>query len=97
MRRSVNDTSGLYDRDMAAVVADRAAMLGLAHSLAPPRSEPPRRRSLGSLAAAVICITKGARIVRMHDVAATVAVVRMTEAVLGLRPPAYLRHNVESA
>jgi dihydropteroate synthase len=79
---------------MAAVVADRAAMLGLAHSLAPPRSEPPRRRSL---AAAVICITKGARIVRMHDVAATVAVVRMTEAVLGLRPPAYLRHNVESA
>jgi dihydropteroate synthase len=175
----VNDTSGLYDRDMAAVVADRAAMLVLTHSLAPPRSEPPRPhyddvtadvvaflrdriavavaagvpldriivdpgydlnkntrhsleltrrldeiaaiglptlvavsnkdfigetldraprdRLLGSLAAAVICITKGARIVRMHDVAATVAVVRMTEAVLGLRPPAYLRHNVESA
>jgi len=40
---------------------------------------------------------KGARIVRMHDVAATVAVVRMTEAVLGFRQPAYLRHNVESA
>ena len=48
----------------------------------------------GSLAVAVICITKGARIVRMHDVAATVDVVRMTEALLGFRQPAYLRHNV---
>jgi len=175
----VNDTSGLYDRDMAAVVADSAATLVLTHSLAPPRSEPPRPhyddvttdvvtflqdriavavaagvpldriivdpgydlnkntchsleltrrldeiaaiglptlvavsnkdfigetldrtlrdRLLGSLAVAVICIMKGARIVRMHDVAATVAVVRMTEAVLGFRQPAYLRHNVESA
>jgi len=175
----VNDTSGLYDRDMAAVVAGSAATLVLTHSLAPPRSEPPRPhyddvttevvaflrdriavavaagvpldriivdpgydlnkntchsleltrrldeiaaiglptlvavsnkdfigetldrtprdRLLGSLAVAVICIMKGARIVRMHDVAATVAVVRMTEAVLGFRQPAYLRHNVESA
>jgi dihydropteroate synthase len=48
----------------------------------------------GSLAAAVICIMKGARIVRMHDVPAAVAAVRMTEAVLGLREPAYLRHNM---
>ena len=48
----------------------------------------------GSLAAAVICIMKGARIVRMHDVAAAVAAVRMTEAVLGFRQPAYLRHNM---
>jgi dihydropteroate synthase len=54
-------------------------------------------RLSGSLAVAVICITKGARIVRMHDVAATVAVVRMTEAVLGFRQPAYLRHNMEAA
>jgi dihydropteroate synthase len=48
----------------------------------------------GSLAAAVVCIMKGARIVRMHDVAATVAAVRMTEAILGFREPVYLRHNV---
>jgi dihydropteroate synthase len=172
----INDTSGLYDRSMAAVVADSAATLVLTHSLAPPRSEPPRpqygdvtaevvaflckrveravaagiplerlivdpghdlnkntRHSLeltrrldeivaiglptlvavsnkdfigetldrkkgerleGSLAAAVICIMKGARIVRMHDVAATLDAVRMAEAVLGFRKPAYARHNM---
>jgi dihydropteroate synthase len=172
----VNDTSGLYDPSMAAVLADSDATLVLTHSLAPPRSEPPcphyddvtaevvaflqdrveravaagvplerlvvdpgydlnknTRHSLeliqrleeivaiglptlvavsnkdfigetldreqgnrleGSLAAAVICIMKGARIVRMHDVSAAVAAVRMTEAVLGFRKPAYIRHNV---
>jgi dihydropteroate synthase len=37
----INDTSGLYDPRMAAVLADSAATLVLAHSLAPPRSEPP--------------------------------------------------------
>ena len=52
------------------------------------------QRLEGSLAAAVVCIMKGARIVRMHDVPASVAAVRMTEAILGLRQPAYLRHNV---
>jgi dihydropteroate synthase len=175
----VNDTSGLYDPGMAAVVAGSAATLVLTHSLAPPRSEPPRPRyddvtadvvqflrdriaravgagvplerlivdpgydlnkntchSLelsrrldeivaiglptliavsnkdfigetlgrerderlnGSLAAVVICIVKGARIVRMHDVPATVDAVRMTEAVLGFRQPAYLRHNMEAS
>jgi dihydropteroate synthase len=175
----VNDTSGLYDPGMAAVVAGSAATLVLTHSLAPPRSEPARPRyddvtadvvqflrdriaravgagvplerlivdpgydlnkntchSLelsrrldeivaiglptliavsnkdfigetlgrerderlnGSLAAAVICIVKGARIVRMHDVPATVDAVRMTEAVLGFRQPAYLRHNMEAS
>ena len=173
----VNDTSGLYDPSMAAVLADSDATLVLTHSLAPPRSEPPcphyddvtaevvaflqdrveramaagvplerlvvdpgydlnknTRHSLeliqrleeivaiglptlvavsnkdfigetldreqgdrleGSLAAAVICIMKGARIVRMHDVSAAVAAVRMTEAVLGFRRPAYLRHNMQ--
>jgi dihydropteroate synthase len=172
----INDTSGLYDPGMAAVLADSAATLVLAHSLAPPRSEPPRphyddvtaevaaflrnrveralaagvrreriiidpghdlnkntchsleltrrleeitaiglptlvavsnkdfigetlnsdrdQRLEGSLAVAVICIIKGARIVRMHDVPAAVAAVRMTEAVLGFRQPAYLRHNM---
>jgi dihydropteroate synthase len=51
------------------------------------------RRLEGSLAAAVVCIMKGARIVRMHDVPATVASVRMTEAILGMRGPAWEKHN----
>jgi dihydropteroate synthase len=54
------------------------------------------QRLEGSIAAAVVCIMKGARIVRMHNVPATVAAVRMTEAVLGMRQPAYLRHNMGS-
>jgi dihydropteroate synthase len=171
----INDTSGLYDPEMAGVVARSDATLVLTHSLQPPRSEPPRpeyedvvdevvdflrdriRRSIaagvalerlivdpghdlnkntfhtleltrrleevvaldlpvlvavsnkdfigetldrtkdqrleGSIAAAVICILKGARIVRMHDVPATVAAVRMTEAILGFREPVYAIHN----
>jgi dihydropteroate synthase len=48
----------------------------------------------GSLAAAVFCILQGARIVRMHNVAAAVDAVRMTEAILGFREPAYLSHNM---
>jgi dihydropteroate synthase len=51
----------------------------------------------GSLAVAVICIMKGARIVRMHNIVAAVEAVRMTEAVLGFRQPAYLRHNMEAS
>jgi len=171
----INDTSGLRDPAMAAVVAESDAMLVLTHSVAPPRSAPspahyadvvgevaaflrnrigravaagvPLERLIvdpgydlnkntchslelvrrleeivaiglptlvavsnkdfigetldrekdkrleGSLAAAVICIMKGARIVRMHDVPAAVAATRMTEAVLGFRAPAYMRHN----
>ena len=53
------------------------------------------RRLEGSLAVAVICIMKGARIVRMHDVAAAVDAVRMTETVMGWREPAHVRHNAE--
>ncbi|GAB3124862.1 dihydropteroate synthase [Glaciibacter psychrotolerans] len=49
----------------------------------------------GSLAAAVFCILQGARIVRMHNVPAAVDAVRMTEAILGFRAPAFLRHNME--
>ncbi|MEP6842676.1 MAG: dihydropteroate synthase [Pseudolysinimonas sp.] len=52
------------------------------------------RRLEGSLAATVVCIMKGARIVRMHDVPATVAAVRMTEAILGMREPAWEKHNL---
>jgi dihydropteroate synthase len=173
----INDTSGLWDPDMAPVVAATSATLVLTHSLAPPRSEPPRpeygdvvdevveflldrvarsveagiplerliidpghdlnkntlhtleltrrleevtaiglptlvalsnkdfigetldrpkeQRLEGSLAAAVVCIMKGARIVRVHDVPATIAAVRMTEAILGMREPAYTKHNLE--
>jgi len=172
----INDTSGLFDERMATVVAASDATLVLTHSLAPPRSAPPRpeyadvvaevveflrdrvdravaagiprerlvvdpghdlnkntlhsieitrrleevvaiglptlvavsrkdfvgetldaakeQRLEGSLAVAVACVLKGARIVRVHDVAATVAAMRMTEALLGLREPAYLRHNM---
>jgi dihydropteroate synthase len=53
------------------------------------------QRLEGSLAAMVVCIMKGARIVRMHDIPPTVAAVQMTEAILGLRDPAYLRHNMQ--
>jgi dihydropteroate synthase len=56
---------------------------------------PKSDRLEGSLAAAVVCIMKGARIVRVHDVPASVAAVRMTEAILGLRQPAYAKHNLE--
>jgi len=49
----------------------------------------------GSLAAAVACVLQGARIVRMHNVAAAVAAVRLTEAILGFRQPAFVRHNAQ--
>jgi dihydropteroate synthase len=49
----------------------------------------------GSLAAMVVCILKGARIVRMHDVRASVDAVRMTEAILGFRDPVRLDHNMQ--
>ena len=172
----INDTSGLWDPKMAAVVADSTANLVLTHSLAPPRSihlrpsyadvtadvvsflrakvaeataagipldrlivdpghdlnkntlhsleltrrldevvgiglptlvavsnkdfvgesldRPQGQRLEGSLAAAVFCILRGARIVRMHDVPEAVAAVRMTEAILGFREPAFLKHNM---
>ncbi|PPF61620.1 dihydropteroate synthase [Clavibacter michiganensis] len=48
----------------------------------------------GSLAAATACALLGARIVRMHDVARSVQAMRMTETILGLRQPQYLRHNM---
>lgn len=65
----------------------------IGESLGRPREE----RLEGSLAAAVFCVLQGARIVRVHEVAPTVAAMRMTEAMLGMRPPAYLRHNMGDA
>ena len=48
----------------------------------------------GTLAAAVVCLTQGARILRMHNVPAAAAAIRMTEAVFGWRIPEYLLHNM---
>lgn len=62
----------------------------IGETLDAPRTE----RRDGSLAAAVVSIVNGARIIRMHDVAGSVAAARMTEAILGLRSPAYLKHNM---
>jgi dihydropteroate synthase len=172
----VNDTSGLWDPDMAGVVAASGGHIVLTHSLTPPRTPHPSPRyddvvetvvahlrvridtalaagvpfeklivdpghdlnkntlhSLeltrrlgevaelgppvlvalsnkdfigetldrtqyerleGSLASAVVSILNGARIVRVHDVRASVAAVRMTEAILGWREPAWLKHNM---
>jgi dihydropteroate synthase len=55
---------------------------------------PQRDRLIGTVAAVVFSIVQGARIVRVHDVAAAVDAVRMTEAMLGLREPAYTKHNI---
>ncbi|MCA2211977.1 dihydropteroate synthase [Jidongwangia harbinensis] len=54
---------------------------------------PQPERLAGTLAAVVFCVLRGARIVRVHDVRAVVDAVRMTEAMLGLRPPVVARHN----
>jgi dihydropteroate synthase len=51
-------------------------------------------RTPPSIATATICVLNGARILRMHDIAASVAAARMVEAVLGFRQPAYLHHNM---
>jgi dihydropteroate synthase len=172
----INDTTGLQDPDMAAVVAEGGAHLVITHSLAAPRTvyprpryddvvgevagflrrkvdlavdlgipaekiiidpghdlnkntlhsleitrrfgeiaalgypalaavsnkdfigetldQPKQDRLSGSLAAAVICIMNGARILRMHNVPEASAAIRMAEAVLGWREPAYLKHNM---
>lgn len=50
-------------------------------------------RVAGSLAAAVFCALQGARIVRAHNVRETVDAMRMVEAILGWRQPAYEWHN----
>ena len=55
---------------------------------------PHGERIAGSLAAAVYSILQGARIVRMHNVKESVDAVRMTEAIIGWRKPAYTVHNM---
>lgn len=49
---------------------------------------PPDGRLEGTLALVALAVEKGVAVVRVHDVAATVRVVRTVEAVLGRRPPA---------
>ena len=56
---------------------------------------PQGQRLEGSIAAMVVCILKGARVVRMHDIPQSVAAVRMTEAILGLRDPVRVEHNAQ--
>jgi dihydropteroate synthase len=48
----------------------------------------------GSIVAATTCVLLGARIVRMHDVRASVAAMRMLESILGFREPVQAVHNV---
>jgi len=48
----------------------------------------------GSLVAATSCALLGARVVRMHDVVASVRAMRMLEAILGFREPVFAEHNV---
>ncbi len=55
---------------------------------------PLRERTSGSLAAAVVSVLNGANVVRVHEVAPTVQAVRMTEAILGWRPPATARRGL---
>ena len=52
------------------------------------------QRLEGSLAAAAFAVVAGASIVRVHEVQPTVRVVRMTEAILGRRPPAATRRGL---
>ena len=47
----------------------------------------------GTIAAVVLCVVGGARIVRVHDVAAVAAAVRVVEAVQGWREPVRARHT----
>lgn len=58
---------------------------------------PRRERLSGSLAAAVWCVQRGARLLRVHNVRETVDAVRMIEAIEGWREPAFLRHNMRPA
>ncbi|WP_129358235.1 MULTISPECIES: dihydropteroate synthase [Micrococcaceae] len=50
-------------------------------------------RVSGSIAAMMACLERGARIVRMHDVAAAVDAARMYEAIRGWRAPVRVEHN----
>ena len=63
--------------------------VGEATGLAKPDRMP------ASVAAATVCALHGARILRMHDVAAAVGAAQMVGTILGFTEPAYLRHNLD--
>jgi dihydropteroate synthase len=48
----------------------------------------------GTVATLAFCILRGARIVRVHDVAAARSAADMVAAILGWRPPAAVKHNL---
>lgn len=50
----------------------------------------------GTTATVTMCLLKGARVLRVHDVRTTVETARMVGAVLGWHPPAEVRHNTEA-
>ncbi len=53
------------------------------------------RLATASIAAAVYCLTQGARVIRMHDVEASVEATHLVEMIRAVRPPVGpLRHNV---
>lgn len=54
---------------------------------------PREQRVEGSIAAAVYCVMRGARIVRVHNVRETVDAMHMIEAIEGWRAPVMLEHN----
>jgi dihydropteroate synthase len=54
---------------------------------------PQDQRVEASLASLAVSVLKGARIVRVHEVTASVRAVRMVEAILGWRDPVYAVHN----
>lgn len=78
MRRLEELTSGPYP---VLVAPSRKDIVGETLDL------PPLERLEGTLALVALSVAKGARLVRVHDVEASVRVVRMVEAVLGRRSP----------
>lgn len=80
--------------EIAAIGLPALAALSNKDFIGETLDRPEAERLEGSLASAVACVLQGARIVRVHEVAPTVAAVRMAEAILGLREPAYLKHNM---
>ncbi len=83
-------------REVAALGLPMLVALSNTDFIGETRDRPQGERLVGSLATAVLCVEAGARILRVHQVRETVDAVRMTEAVLGLREPAYLRHNIDA-
>jgi dihydropteroate synthase len=51
----------------------------------------------GTTATVTMCVLKGARVLRVHDVRSTVEAARMVGAVLGWHPPVEVRHNTEES